>query len=129
MAARRTSKKTASATSSIRRVKPGVRFSGAVVHGNTVYLGGKVAANTKGGITAQTKSVLKEVEAALKAAGSSKSKLLDCMVYLSDMRYFAEYNKVWDAWVDRANMPTRATVEARLATPDYLIEIVAVAAL
>jgi enamine deaminase RidA (YjgF/YER057c/UK114 family) len=126
MAARSTSAKGSGA--SIQRIKPGVRFSTAVIHGDLVHVAGQVASDTKGGITGQTKSVLKALDAALKAAGTNKSKLLSCTVYLADMRNFAAYNAVWDAWVDKANMPTRATVEARLATPDYLIEIVAVAA-
>ena len=128
MPVRRKSSKAASASGAIRRIKPGARFSTAVVHGDVVWVAGQVASSTKGGITGQTRSVLKALDAALKAAGTHKSKLLACTVYLSDMRHFAEYNKVWDAWVDKANMPTRATVESRLATPDYLIEIVATAA-
>ena len=127
MPARRTSAK-APRKGAIERVLPGTRFSGAVVHGETVYLAGQVAADPKGDIAAQTKSVLARVDAALKAAGSRRSKLLACTVYLADMRHFDAYNKVWDRWVDKKNMPTRATVEASLATPDYLIEVVAVAA-
>jgi enamine deaminase RidA (YjgF/YER057c/UK114 family) len=38
-------------------------------------------------------------------------------------------NSVWDAWVDPSNTPARATVEARLATPRYLVEIMVVAAI
>ncbi len=118
----------ASGSASIQRLLPGARFSAVVIHGDTVYLAGQVAANPKGDITAQTRSVLKTVDTLLKAAGTNKRKLLACTVYLSDMRHFAAYNAVWDNWVDKKNMPTRATVQALLATPDYLIEIVAVAA-
>ncbi|MGH6718072.1 MAG: RidA family protein [Alphaproteobacteria bacterium] len=121
-------KASAKGARAIERVLPGVRFSAAAVHGGTVYLAGQVADDAKGDITAQTRSVLARVDAVLKAAGSRKSKLLACTVYLADMRHFDAYNKVWDRWVDKRNMPTRATVEARLATADYLIEVVAVAA-
>src|SRR5262249_45294557 len=41
---------------------------------------------------------------------------------------FSEMNAVWDAWVDKSNPPARATVEARLAAPKYLVEIVVIAA-
>jgi len=39
------------------------------------------------------------------------------------MRFFAEMNEVWDAWVSAGNSPTRACVEARLAAPKFLVEI------
>jgi len=44
------------------------------------------------------------------------------------MSTFAEMNEAWDAWVDPANLPARATVEARLASPDYKVEIAGIAA-
>jgi len=112
----------------IERINPGLLYSTAVVHGDTVYIAGQVAGDPKADITGQTKSVLARVDAALKSAGTNKSKLLSCTVYLSDMRHFAAYNAVYLKWVDKKNKPTRATVQAALATPEYLIEVVAVAA-
>jgi enamine deaminase RidA (YjgF/YER057c/UK114 family) len=44
------------------------------------------------------------------------------------MGFYADMNSVWDAWVDAKNTPARATVEARLATPKYLVEIMVTAA-
>ncbi|MSP81497.1 MAG: RidA family protein [Alphaproteobacteria bacterium] len=113
----------------ITRINPGMRYCATVVHNDTVYIAGQVADTpAKKDITAQTKDVLRKVEAAVKAGGSSKKKILTMQIYLSDMRDFAGMNAVYDKWVDKANKPTRATVESRLATPDYKIEIVAVAA-
>ena len=37
---------------------------------------------------------------------------------------FPAMNEVWDAWVAPGNAPARATGEAKLATPDYLVEII-----
>jgi enamine deaminase RidA (YjgF/YER057c/UK114 family) len=37
-------------------------------------------------------------------------------------------NRAWDEWIDPANLPARATVEAKLATPAYKVEIAGVAA-
>ena len=37
-------------------------------------------------------------------------------------------NAAWDAWVDKGNPPARATVEARLVAPEYLVEIAVTAA-
>ena len=45
------------------------------------------------------------------------------------MRFFADMNKAWEAWASKGNTPARATVEARLATPAYLVEIMVTAAI
>ena len=111
---------------SVKRHNAGPRMSGAVVHNNTVYLAGQVAdgANVK----AQTEAVLKKIDDLLAAAGSSKANLLSTVIYLADIRGFEEMNAVWDAWVSPGNAPARATVEARLANPKYLVEIMVTAA-
>ncbi|MFJ7354769.1 RidA family protein [Phyllobacterium sp. NPDC097923] len=113
---------------SIRRIEVGPRMSQAVIHGNTVYLAGQVGTPGKS-VTEQTKDVLVSVERLLKEAGSDKSKILQAIIWMADMKDFAEMNAVWDAWVDPANTPARATGEAKLATPDYLVEIIITAAI
>ena len=112
---------------SIKRIGPGPRMSGAVVHGNTVYLAGQVAEGET--VTDQCKAALAEVDRLLAAAGSNKSKILQTLIYLSDMSTFGEMNAVWEAWVDPANTPARATSQADLATPDYKVEFTVIAAL
>jgi enamine deaminase RidA (YjgF/YER057c/UK114 family) len=113
----------------IERHDIGPRMSKAVVHGNTVYLAGIVADNPKGkGVSEQTKDVLKQIDGFLAKAGTDKSKLLSANIWITDMANFAEMNAVWDAWVSPDNTPARATVEARLASPDYKVEIMVVAA-
>ena len=112
----------------IQRIKPGPRMSGAVVHGNTVYLAGQVAGDeptTK----AQTEAVLKKIDGLLAAAGTNKSNLLSATVYLADMKTYDQMNAAWDAWVDPVNTPARATVEAKLAQQKFLVEIAVVAAI
>ncbi len=112
----------------IERYEPGARMSQAVAHGDFVYLAGQVAADVVGtGVTAQTQQVLEQIDRLLLAAGSDKARILSATVYLADMGSFAEMNAAWDAWVDRGNPPARATVEARLAGPEYLVEIVVTA--
>jgi enamine deaminase RidA (YjgF/YER057c/UK114 family) len=113
----------------IKRINPGPRFCGAVVHGETVYVAGQTASDRSAGVRGQTEQVLQKIDGLLQSAGTDKSRLLSATVYLSDMRYFDEMNAAWDAWVDKANLPTRATVEARLAAPQILVEIVVTAAL
>ena len=112
----------------IRRIQSGPRMSQAVVHGNIAYLAGQVGAPGES-VTAQTKAVLGAIEALLAEAGTDKSKIISATIWLADMADFAEMNVVWDAWVDGKDAPARATGEAKLATPDYKVEIIATAAI
>ena len=113
----------------IQRHEVGARMSKCVVHGDTVYLAGIVANEPKGrSVTEQTKDIVAQIDGLLAKAGSDKSKLLTATIYITDMANFAEMNAVWDAWVSPGNTPARATVEAKLATPDYKVEIMVVAA-
>ncbi|MEH2565742.1 RidA family protein [Bradyrhizobium sp. AZCC 2289] len=113
----------------IQRFEPGPRMSQVVVHGNTVYLAGVVAHKAAGeSVTKQTQEVLSIIDSHLAKAGSDKSKLLTATIYLTDMKNFAEMNAVWDGWVSAGNAPARATVEAKLAAPQYGVEIMVVAA-
>lgn len=111
----------------IKRIDGGPRMSQAVIHNDTVYLAGQVGTAGQS-VTEQTKEVLGKIDALLAQAGSSKSKLLQAVIWLADMRDFAEMNAVWDKWVDPANTPARATGEARLAAPGYLVEVTVIAA-
>jgi len=113
---------------SITRIDPGHRLCEAVVHGDTVYLAGHVGADPAASVYEQTRDILAQLDAHLAVAGSHKSKLLMVNVWLQDITTFAEMNRAWDEWVDRDNLPARATVEARLASPDYKVEIAGIAA-
>ncbi len=79
-------------------------------------------------VRGQTEQILKKIDGLLATAGSGKSKLLSATVYLANMATYDEMNAAWDAWVDPANTPARATVETRLAAPKYLVEIAVIAA-
>ena len=111
----------------ITRLEAGDRMSEAVIHGDTIYLAGQVG-EPGDGIIAQTMTCLAEIERLLADAGSDKSKILMATIWLADIADFAAMNSVWDEWVDKANPPARATSEARLAAPEYLVEIVITAA-
>jgi enamine deaminase RidA (YjgF/YER057c/UK114 family) len=112
----------------ITRIDPGARMSEAVIHGNTVYLAGQVGAPGES-VANQTKAVLASIESLLARAGSDKSKILMATIWLADIHDFAEMNSVWDAWVDKANPPARATSEGKLAAPQYKVEIIVTAAI
>ena len=112
----------------IDRIEPGARMSKAVVHAGTVYLAGQVADDPKADMATQTQQVLDKIDNYLRQAGTGKSNLLSATIYVTDMRNFQAMNTVWDAWVDSGNTPARATVEARLARPELLVEIMVIAA-
>ena len=111
----------------ITRLDPGARMSEAVIHGDTIYLAGQVGAPGES-VTAQTRAVLASIDALLARAGSDKSKILTATIWLADMADFGEMNAVWAVWVGGKDAPARATGEAKLATPDYKVEIIVVAA-
>lgn len=113
----------------IKRIKAGPRMSQAVIHGNVVYLAGQVADNPVPSVGEQTQQILATIDALLKEAGSDKSKLLSAQIFLADISRFAEMNEVWDAWVSPGNTPARATIQAALARPPLLVEIMVTAAL
>jgi enamine deaminase RidA (YjgF/YER057c/UK114 family) len=100
-----------------------------VVHGNTVYLAGQVAQEAPGAsVRDQTRDILQRIDQYLDEAGTEKSKVLAATIWLSDMDTFGEMNEAWDAWIDAANPPARACVEARLAAPQFTVEIMVTAA-
>ena len=111
----------------IRRIEPGPRMSQAVAHGDTVYLAGQVGA-PGASVADQTRAVLAQIDRLLAEAGSDKSRILSATIWLADIGTFAEMNSVWDGWVDPANPPARATGEARLAAPEFKVEIIVTAA-
>jgi enamine deaminase RidA (YjgF/YER057c/UK114 family) len=113
----------------ITRLHVGKRLSELAIHNGTVYLAGQIADDTNEGIVGQTREVLGHVDRLLGEAGSDKSCILTCQIYIADMAHFAGMNEVWDAWVAPGHTPPRATVEAKLANPACLVEIVVTAAL
>jgi enamine deaminase RidA (YjgF/YER057c/UK114 family) len=113
----------------IERHETGPRMSKAVIHGDTVYLAGILADSPKRkNMGEQTSNILSQIDGFLAMAGTNKTKLLSANIWITDMAQSAEMNAVWDAWVSPGNTPARATVEAKLASPDYKVEIMVVAA-
>ena len=112
----------------IRRHEPSSILSQAVEHGGTVYLAGIVAKDLKKDVRGQTKEVLDEIDRLLAKCGSGKSKILSATLWVTDIRNRAPMNEVWTAWADPKNLPARACVEAKLADPSALVEIMVVAA-
>jgi len=114
----------------IERRHVGKRLSGLVIHhaAGTAYLAGQVAGDPTADVSGQTRQVLKLIDSLLAEAGSDKTKILSATIFLPDIGDFAVMNAVWEEWVVPGQTPARATVEAKLASPDYRVEIQVVAA-
>lgn len=113
----------------ITRLHVGKRLSEVAIHNGTVYLAGQIAEDTSAGIVGQMREVLGHVDRLLAEAGSDKTCILACQIYIADMAHFPGMNEVWDEWVAHGHTPPRATVEAKLADPACLVEVVLTAAL
>jgi enamine deaminase RidA (YjgF/YER057c/UK114 family) len=72
--------------------------------------------------------VLAAIDALLVRAGSDKSRILMCQIFIADLADFAGMNEVWEAWLPAGQAPPRATVKAQLAKPDWKVEMVVTAA-
>ena len=112
---------------SIQRFHVGPRLSETAIFNKVVYLAGQIPDDATQDIAGQTAQVLAHIDRLLAEAGSDKSRILSCQIFLSDISLIGSMNQVWDAWVAQGNSPPRATVEARLANPDWLIEVVVTA--
>ena len=112
----------------IQRLHVAARYSEAAVFNGVVYLAGMVPECEATDIRSQTADVLKQIEQRLAEAGSDKTRILRTQIYLKDITDIAAMNEVWDAWVVAGSAPPRATVQAALANPAYLIEVVVTAA-
>ena len=114
----------------IERRHVGKRLSGLVIHraAGTAYLAGQVADDPTADISGQTRQVLALIDSLLAEAGSDKTKILSATIFLPDMADFAAMNAVWEQWVAPGQTPARATVEAKLAAPEYRVEIQVIAA-
>ena len=107
----------------IYRHLPSARLSEAVVANGLIFLAGQVASNPEGDATAQTANVLAQIDQLLAELGSDKSRILDATIFLPDLADYDAMNLAWDAWVPAGQAPARATVQARLAKPEWKVEI------
>ena len=112
----------------IQRFDVGARLSEMAVHQGVAYLAGQVAADGSQDITGQTTQVLAQIDALLARAGTDKSKILMCQIFITDLADFPALNAVWERWVAPGDAPPRATVQARLAKPEWRVEMVVTAA-
>ncbi|WP_151634064.1 RidA family protein [Noviherbaspirillum aerium] len=112
----------------IQRLHVGKTLSELAIHNGTIYLAGQIAEDLTQNIEGQTREVLGHIDRLLAEAGSDKSRILMCQIYIADIKDFAGMNSVWNEWVAEGNSPPRATVQAKLAKPEWLVEMVVTAA-
>jgi enamine deaminase RidA (YjgF/YER057c/UK114 family) len=117
-----------STNEAIKRILPGNRMSRVVIHNGTAYFAGLVSDDLSPDFEVQLYNILNRIDTTLAELGSDKTKILSAVIYLPDMAHFGRMNAVWDNWVVPEQAPARATVGAQLATKDYLIEIMIIAA-
>lgn len=113
----------------IKRFKFNGRFNQAVVINGILFLAGQTGTDAGDDIVSQTKQTLENINAALTEYGSDKQHILRADVYVSKMEDVAEFNKIWEEWVDPNAAPTRALMVSSLGRPEVLIEIIVIAAI
>lgn len=105
---------------------------GIIVEGRFVYTAGQVAIDpatnqvVEGDIKVQTRQVLTNVEAVLKAAGASMNSVVKTTVFLKNFNDFAAMNEVYAEFFS-GSAPARSTVEVSRLPKDMKVEIEAVA--
>src|SRR5699024_11941529 len=102
-------------------------MSKVVSHGASVYLAGQ-GGNPGDDDATLTQTILRKIEQLLEQAGSAPGRLLQAVIWLSDMRHFDAMNAEWEAWLPANAAPARACCEARIASPDLYVEITVIAA-
>ena len=111
----------------IVRHKPSKILSGAVEANGMVFVAGTTARKLPATVKSQTEEILGSIDALLAAAGSDKSKIVSATIWVTDIRFRDEMNEAWLAWVDPANLPARACIQAALANPQMFVEIAVIA--
>ena len=106
------------------------KFSQVVVHHGTVYLAGQTAGpeGFSRPVREQIRLVFGNIDELLQSVGSDRTRMLSVTVLLRDIADFPVLNEEWDAWVDHDHLPARATMQAELASPDILVELIVTAA-
>jgi 2-iminobutanoate/2-iminopropanoate deaminase len=109
----------------------GLPFSDGVIAGNTLYVAGQEGTDESnkliaGGIAAETKAALENIDKVLKAAGYEMKDVVSVTVYLADIHDFPEMNKVYKTILPDPK-PARATIQAAALVNDARVEIAAIA--
>jgi enamine deaminase RidA (YjgF/YER057c/UK114 family) len=113
--------------SKISRTDPGSILSMAVEYHGFVYLQGVTAKDTSKDIKGQTAEILGQIDQLLEEHGTDKTRLLQALIWVKNIRDRDAMNEIWTAWLPKAGAPARACVQAELANPSILVEIMVTA--
>lgn len=111
----------------IKRLQTNARMSQVVIANGYVHLAGQTPTSTDASVTEQAQEILTRIDTLLASAGVDKQRVVSANVWLTDPKYFAEFNAVWDAWVPEGHAPTRACVQALLMRPGIDVEVAVLA--
>ena len=113
----------------IQRINASARLSGCVVHGGLVYVSGQVPTTLDADAKQQTVEVLQKIDDLLEQVNSDKSRILTAQIWIKHIeRDFAVFNECWEAWLPEGAAPARAALQADLARPQVLVEVMLTAA-
>jgi len=107
----------------ITRLHQNARMSKVVMHRGLAYFSAQVTDDPTQNFEAQTRNILDKIEKQLADIGSSKAHILSATVYIDSAPLWPGFNAIWEKWVVPGHLPARTCVEAKLAFPEYLIEI------
>ena len=113
--------------SKIIRTEPNKVLAKAVEFHGFVYLQGCTARDLGKDVVAQTEDVLAQIDEILETHGTDKTRLLQAQIWLKDIRDRDAMNKIWSAWLPPGGAPARACVQANMADPRHLVEIMVTA--
>ena len=109
--------------SKIVRTEPNKVLAKAVEYHGFVYCAGVTAQDLGQDVTGQTRDVLSQIDAILETHGTDNTRLLQAQIWLKDIRDREAMNAVWSAWLPEGGAPARACVQAHMADPRHLVEI------
>ena len=109
--------------SRIIRTEPNKILAKAVEFHGFVYLQGVTARDLSQDITGQTRDVLAQIDAILETHGTDNTRLLQAQIWLKDIRDREAMNVLWSEWLPEDGAPARACVQANMADPRNLVEI------
>lgn len=112
----------------IQKINSNGVMSAVTIFNKVVYLSGQVPKNTALDVVGQTQEILATIDQLLALADTDKSRLLSAQLYIKNLADFSEVNAVWIDWMKDCVAPSRATIQADLVNPDWLIEIAVTAA-
>lgn len=112
--------------SKIIRTEPNAVLAKAVEYHGFVFTQGVTATDLSKDIVGQTQEVLAGLDDILELHGTDKTRLLQAQIWLKDIRDRDAMNKLWSAWLPEGGAPARACVQANMADPRHLVEIMVV---